>query len=398
VDAIRRALGALGGGVGGLNTANQLLGGNAFGGLGGYLPALSGLLGLGAGGLGIANAIQQGNIPGAIASGAGTLGGVAALGGTGALGGAGTALSSAVAPVLGTLALPLAGLGLWASNEDAQRANKIQSALRDTRNIRRDFGVAWPQLEGGGRAYDSMLQAFSAMTPEQQLQALPGIIEGASTGIGAKPAVSQFISTQGGRHGTLPGGPSVSPVDVSGFESESGLLTVKSVLANIAARDKLAQLGAPYDEALRAQDPMSALRDLDSRWFYGPQIGDARPYIEGVEEYQGGYTQADLPNWPTPGEMVTITTPGGRLQGIQALLTRLDPNFSQSRLAPMFAELLPFLGGQVSPSAQATIAQQGVAANKAYQDRLLQEQNQRMLELAGSGNLPQWLGGGGTFG
>lgn len=397
LGALRDALGGLKQGVSGLSGLNSLgtegsgtgnLSGLAGFDLGPLLAGLGGGLGSLLGGLGIAHGIQTGNAGEGALGGYGLATGLAGLGGSGALGAGGAAAASAAAPALGALALPAAIFGMMQANDMSQNANKVQAALHDTSNIRRDFGVAWPQLQGAETAYQG-LQNINTLPPDQQIPALQTILQQAKTALGAGAAVSQFLSTQGGRHGTMPGGPSVAPLDVSAFEAQSGPLVTKAQLARYAAEDALRARGVDpgswYNSSpetdVRGLARMAGVpynvgetSDVSSMDVFGNPVTIARPkgqlyQDQNINSGQGYAAFAPVAPGQTatnynlsPEDITGLEAGPNRLQNLIALLSRLSPGYANS-LVGQLAGGVPDLFKGLTP--------QGVTQNSAAVEPLL---------------------------
>jgi len=372
--------------------------------LGPWLGGIGGALGVLTGGLGLASGIESGNAGQSALGGIGMLGGMTGLAGTGALGSGAAGLASAAAPVLGSLALPLAAGAMVVSNTAAKDAQKVNAMARDTAKIRKDMAVAFPQMLGGGQAYAS-LPDIATLPPDEQIAALSKALEAARLGVGGFPAVSQYLATEGGRHTDF-NGFSVAPQDISQINPQFFPLLGKSQLAQTASEDRLASLGVDPGTILEGGYP--AVQQLNWLWHLDPALGGSEglgfaPPGQGAADWNafdgnpGGYFSNGLPNREVPQELIdAMGVPGtNRLNLLANYFAGLDPNFGSSQLGQMFTSLSPYMD-LTTPTDTQTAIQQRMAASTASgnAERAAAAQNQLMQDQY-QAQMGQFLMGGG---
>ena len=280
--------------------------------------------------------------------------------------GAGEALGGTLGGAFGMAAAPLAIFyGLQSMNTQMQDANKLNAMAHDTNQIRKAFGTAYPQLESGGQAYQ-MLQMLPYLPPDAQQQLLGTIRDWADVGRSSIPAVSQFISTQGGRHSSFNGAGEVAPMDVSQYEARTPDLYMQTVLAQMAAEDMLANRGVEMPTSgYHAWDPMQTLgllsptsgmpniyrAPLSARSAYGlPDLG-ATGINTPIQQDEGAtYLPEDV--------YQSLQKPGGRLSALQQYLTGLSPDFATSKLGMALQQIRPLIDpivGDFGPGGNVTL-------------------------------------------
>ncbi len=331
-------------------------------GLGPYAGQIGSGVGAGTGALDFVNAIQTGNPLGAAVSGLGAANNASELFGGPTLGSLASAalpaatqeaLAQLLASVGGTAGLGMVSAGLLPIIQSMfgqdfslpfSGSGRGPAQLHETNTIRRNFGTAWPQFQGAGDAMGALGGAMQG----GDAQALQALIQQAETAQGALPAISQYLSTEGGRQSAGGTGIHIPAMDVSGYEQQSPILQMQAYLADLGARDKLAQLGSPYDET-QAPQMQVYLNALGQQG----QLG-GRQFNTPTGAYQDPNSPDYLPPDQlaqmlqlTPEEAAGLSQPGQRLQTIQSAFGRLSPNYAGSPLALALQGLLPQLQGAV---------------------------------------------------
>lgn len=339
--------GALGAG-GGLS---KLLGesgfGSAFGGLGGLEGLIQGIRGgnpeeavKGAAGLygglsGLDLAPSIGSLAGSAAEGLGATSALegltemlAGFGGSAALGAAGGMMLPVIMAMFNpnSLSLPFSG-------------NRAEAAIRDTKNVRRDFGTAEGQVLGGERAYDHL--AGGAPVNPNDLQALWT----ANEAMGG-PALSQYFGTSGGAQGGLI--PAMPSGQLDALRRQSDQATNKSYWGLLAGLDQAARSGQSYPElSLMTVDGLTALQKA-------ARMGDVTdPALLAQLTGRPGAPLADNPNvsdygvlGQAPDGFLQSWKPGNYLSAIQQVLAPYNQHLDQSAWGQLTN---PFMGNYGTP-------------------------------------------------
>lgn len=260
--------------------------------------------------------------------------------------------------------------------------NQSPAQVRETQGIRKDFSTAIDPFLGGSATYGKIAQV-DALPKEQQAAALQQILQESNYELAQGPAISQFISTQGGRQTKNPA-LNIKPVDTSALEKVSGTQSADAVLAQTAALDKLAGLGVTPDfgpSGLNISDvwanPNGILGILFAQGGVDTHGGprDLDP-VTGASGFSGDYT-AML----TPQELSALAQPGNRMQTIRSILTRLNPDFANSPLGQSMGvspgsatQPAEQPGSSLSPSSVPSFSASGPAGALGFADQLLQTQ------------------------
>lgn len=372
---LARGAGLLGSGLGGINQA-----GSAYAGLtGGANPIPSGLgaaLGIGGNVLGLGSGIynlSQGNYasaPGVI-SGLGSLAGgigsylggagaaglsganAAALAGGGAAGAAAAAgpaatLLSGIGAVTGTLALPLAGVGIGLSNMAKKAAKKAKQQTIESYDIRRGYAEAVPNVLRAMEVARS-LDRVNDLPPEQQIAALQQGRQLLELGMADLTAdFSRFVGT-GGQGGAAS---KVGKVDTSEAQRLSLEAGPDITIGLARVLDALAQRGVvlPAGEVgpTTYQSPASLLNSIIGQ--AGVPAGTYDPYTA-----------------LTP-QMLAMIGPGNLEAFVTQTLGQLNPQFAQSQIGQRLGTL-PTI---TQPKGAGTILQTVMPQYLAAQNALIQ--------------------------
>lgn len=330
----------LGAGLGGLGLLSGILNRNPFAAAMGGIQAGSGLSQL-LGGPSLTSYLMS------LLSSSGEAAGAAA-GGTAAAGGAAAAGEAIPAGASGLVGLGLTPFAIALTNWLMGQGPPNGKAA-ETGQIRSDFATAYPRIKGAGETYGHFGD-LADESPEQQDETLQGILAASRDQRSQIPALSQFTSTQGGRHSGssgemlasfMPSTGGVAPIDVSGLEKETPSLYMLATLNGLGAEDLLAQRGInPYEGGTNGNgynywDPGQTLQLL-------AQQGQVPVSPTG-----------ELPQPMTAEEQQQYESPGNRIQAINDYFARISPNYAGSPLAKAIA---PFLAMPPTPSALANLA------------------------------------------
>ncbi len=238
--AIAKGAGMLGSGMGAINTAGEAWSG-LTGGSNPIPPGLGSALGIGGSALGLGSGIynlSQGNYaaaPGVISGALGLAGATGSAMGGAAAGGLAAGLSTAGA-VGGTLALPLAGVGIGLSNMMKKEADRAKKQTIESGDIRRGYAQAVPVVQKAVYTAQN-LNRVNALPPELQIPALQQARDALQKGVeDLSVDFSRFISTggQGGKAsmvGKVPTGDAEKIAADAWPDVLTGLLRVQDALA-----------------------------------------------------------------------------------------------------------------------------------------------------------------------
>lgn len=347
---IARGAGMLGSGLGAINRAGQAWSG-LTGGANPISPGISSALGIGGNILGLGSGIYgltQGNyaaIPGLISSGLGLAGSVGGAMGGAAAGGLAAGLSTA-GQVGGTLALPLAGISIGASNWMKKQAKKQKQQTQESGDIRRGLAEAVPNVRKAMEVAQS-LDRVNALPPQYQIAALQQAREHLQKGVeDLSVDFSRFISTggQGGKAslvGKVPTGDAEALAAAAWPDVVAGLLRVQDALAQRGVALPATEVGP-----LTNRSPAAMLNFAKS--FAGAPAG-YRPY-----------------DTLTP-EALAQVGPGNLEQFFVSQLGQQNPQFAQSAMGQRLAAL-PSI---TRPTGANTILQSILPQYLADQQRVL---------------------------
>lgn len=393
-SGIAKGAGMLGSALGKVDTAGGLLGGLTGGGnpipagLGQGLGIAGGALGLGSNIYGLSQG-DYSQIPGTISGGLGLAGGIgAALGssaagglsgaGAAALAGGGAAGAAAAAGPLatglstlgavgGTLALPLAGVGIGLSNMMQKNAQKAKQQTIESGDIRRGLAEAVPNVQKAVYTAQN-LDRVNSLPPEQQIAALQQAREALQKGVeDLSVDFSRFISTggQGGKAslvGKVPTGDAERIAAEAWPDVVAGLLRVQDALAQrgvalpatevgpLTNRSPAAMLnfaksfaGAPANyrpyDAL-TPDALAQVGPGNLEQFFVSQLGQQNPQFG---QSAMGQRLAGLPR---------ITAPAGANSILQAIM----PQYLADQQRILDAERQGIFNPQLSAADQAIAA------------------------------------------
>jgi hypothetical protein len=253
----------------------------------------------------------------------------AALTGAQALEYIGPTLAEAFGGITGLASLMTLPLTVESLNNLVESIFHPENPLREAKQIRKDFGEAVGPYGGQADTLQQVRGVDSGLPKEQQIEQLTKLLDQANFQVNQGPAVSEFLSTQGGRRS---GAVDIPALDVSGYEATSGPLSSSGVVAYTEALDRLGALGADT-----------------SKYDWNPQG------MLGILLAQGGVDTGSIPeggNYQsllTPEEMTALTSGGDRMGTLRGVLSRLNPGFADSPLASVFPQGAPAVPDQEAP-------------------------------------------------